>query len=122
MEKQIPPWIKSKEVINILLTCKQIQKRMRDSDNLHLEFIQLYDKLGKEFDNFFTEYTNIFIAILRGENLSTIASTLFYKDKIVKGHMTESELSDKLTTKYWPPELKAEADKKLKMMKDQGEL
>jgi hypothetical protein len=103
-------------------TIKKIQNRMKDSDVTNLEYIRVYDKLGKEFDHFFNRYTNIFVKVVRGENLKTIASVLFYKDKVNRGLITEAELSDKLAQKYLTPEMKAQSDAKLKEMKSRGEI
>jgi len=114
--------ITSLEVINIMKTIKQIQKRMKDPDVSKLEYIRVYDQLGREFDDFFTRYTNIFISVIRGEDLTTLASVLYYKDQVLRGLVTEEELSDKLAKKYLPTHLKAESDARIKEMKARGEL
>ena len=109
--------IMSPEVMETLKTIKQIQKRMTDPDISGLEYIVVYDKLGKEFDDFFTRYTGIFVKVIRGEDLSTIASALYYKSQVSKGLITEDKLADMLSAKYLPANLKAESDIKLKEMK-----
>lgn len=114
--------IKSTEIINMMRTIKAIQKRMKDPDIICLEYIRVYDQLGREFNDFFEKYTSIFVKVIRGENLNTLASVLYYKDQVLRGIITEAELSDKLATKYLPAKLKAESDAKLKEMKDKGEL
>ena len=114
--------ITSPEVINIMKTIKQIQKRMKDPDVVKLEYIRVYDQLGREFDDFFTRYTSIFISVIRGEDLATLASVLYSKDQVLRGLITEAELADKLAKKYFPAHLKAESDARLKEMKAKGEL
>lgn len=110
--------ITTPSVLFIMKTIKQIQKRMKDPDIARLEYIIMYDTLGKEFNEFFENYTGIFIKVIRGENLSTVASALYYKDKIERGLMTQDQLSDMLATKYLPANLKAEADAKIREMKE----
>jgi hypothetical protein len=114
--------ITTPSVINILRTIKAIQKRMKDPDVSGLEYIKVYDKLGKEFPDFFDTQTKIFTKVIRGENLNTVASVLYYKDKVERGLITESQLSELLAKKYLPEHLKNESDAKIKEMKDNGEL
>lgn len=114
--------ITSPEIINIMKTIKLIQKRMKMTDIANLEYIRVYDTLSKEFDTFFTRYTSMFISVIRGENLTTLASVLYYKDQVLRGLITEQELADKLAAKYFPANLKAESDAKLKEMKERGEI
>ena len=114
--------ITTPSVIYIIKTIKEIQKRMKDPDIAKLEYIRVYDTLGKEFDHFFNKYTGIFVKVIRGENLSTLASVLYYKDKVAKGLLTEEQLADRLAKKYLPANLKSESDAKLKEMKEKGEL
>ena len=114
--------ITSPSIISIMKTIKQIQKRMKDPDISELEYIRVYDTLSKEFEDFFDRYTGIFIKVIRGENLSTVASVLYYKDKVDRGLMSQEELSDLLAKKYLPADLKAQSDAKLKEMKEKGEL
>ena len=114
--------ITTPDVMYIMQTIKAIQKRMKDPDIVNLEYIRVYDQLGKEFDDFFNSYTGIFVKVIRGENLSTLASVLYYKDKVARGLITEEELADKLAHKYLPANLKSESDARLKELKDKGEL
>ena len=114
--------ITTPSVINIMTTIKAIQKRLKDPDIAGLEYIRVYDQLGREFDDFFTKYTGIFVKVIRGESLSTIASVLYYKDKVARGLITEEELADRLAKKYLPADLKSESDAKLKELKAKGEL
>lgn len=115
-------YISSPKLVHILKTIKNIQKRMKDPDIKNLDFIQIYDKLGKEFEDFFNKYTKIFTMIIKGEDLSVVASVLYYKDKIEKGLMTEQQLSDMLAEKYLPKHLKMEADARIREMRDKGEI
>lgn len=114
---QIPPEITTPEIIYILRTIKQIQKRMKDPDIANLDYINVYDQLGREFDYFFNRYTSIFVKVVRGESLSTVAAILFYRDKMAKGLITEEQLSDMLAKKYLPENLKKESDARIKEMK-----
>ena len=109
--------ITSPNVLSILRTIKQIQTRMKDPDIAKLEYIRVYDVLGREFDDFFNTYTSIFVKVIRGENLSTLASVLYYKDKVERNLMTEEELSDMLAKRFLPTHLKEDSDAKLKEMK-----
>lgn len=108
--------ITSPKILYIMKTIKAIQKRMKDYDNLGLQYIELYDKLGKEFIQFFDDYTTIFTKVIRGEKLNLIASVLYYKDKVDKGLITEAQLGDMLSKKYMPAHLKEESDKLIKQM------
>jgi len=114
--------IKTPEIIDIMRTIKQIQKRMKDPDVSGLEYIRVYDKLGREFDSFFNRYTGIFVKVIRGENLNTLASVLYYRDQMARGLITEDQLRDQLASKYLPAHLKAESDIKLKEMQEKGEI
>lgn len=114
--------ITSPEVINIMQNIKAIQKRMKESDVRNLQYAEAYDKLSHEFNTFFERYTGIFIKVIRGENLNTLASVLYYRDQVLRGLMSEEDLSDKLASTYLPANLKADADIKMKEMKEQGKL
>ncbi len=111
------PW-----VIDMMLTIKAIQKRMKDPDVAGLEYIRVYDKLGKEFQQFFDENTKIFTKVIRGESFNTIGPILYYKDQIARGLLSESELSNRLADKFLTKEQKAESDAKIKEMKETGKL
>lgn len=114
--------ITTPSVLYIMKTIKAIQKRMKDPDLVNLDYIKVYTQLVKEFSEFADKYTRIFTKVVRGENLDTVASVLYYKDKIARGLMTEEQLSDLLATKYLPNHLKQEADAKIKQMKEKGEI
>ena len=109
--------VKSPEVIYILQTIKKIQQRMKDPEILQMEFIRRYDKLSYEFNEFFERYTGIFARVVKGENLDVLASVLYQRDQVLRGIITEEELSNKLAEKYLTKEQKADADQKLKEMK-----
>lgn len=114
--------ITTPSVIYIMKTIKQIQKRLKDPEIASMEYIRVYDALSQEFSEFFDKYTGIFIKVIRGENLSTVASALYYKDKVDRGLITQEKLSDMLASKYLPADLKAQADQKIQEMKEKGEL
>lgn len=109
--------ITTPSVLYIMKTIKEIQKRMKDPDLVKSEYIVVYTKLEEEFSEFADNHTRIFTKVVRGENLNTIASALYYKDKISRGLMTEEQLSDMLATKYLPSHLKEDADAKIKELK-----
>jgi len=109
--------IKSPEVVYILQTIKKIQQRMKDPEILQMEFIRRYDKLSYEFNEFFERYTGIFARVVKGENLDVLASVLYQRDQVLRGIITEEELSNKLAEKYLTKEQKADADQKLKEMR-----
>jgi hypothetical protein len=110
--------ITSIEILYIIKTIKNIQERLNDPDIVHLEYIRVYDTLGKEFEYFFNTYTNIFVKVIRGDNLSILASVLYYRDKHLKGEVTEEWLADKLAQTYFPEDLKKESDTQLKKLKE----
>lgn len=114
--------ITSPKLCNILKTIKSIQKRMKDPDVSNLDYIRIYDKLGKEFEDFFDKYTKIFTKVIRGDDLNIVISALYYKDKIDRGLMNESELSEMLAEKYLQPDLKKDSDAKIKEMREKGEI
>ena len=112
--------ISTPEVLYIIKTIKQIQKRMKDPDMTNIEYIRVYDKLSHEFDDFFNRYTGIFAKVTKGEDLSVLASALYYKDQVAKGLISEADLSNKLAETYLPKKLKDESDMKIKSMKNEG--
>ena len=114
--------ITSPNVVYIMRTIKAIQKRMKDPDIVNLEYIRVYDTLGKEFLDFFDNNTAIFTKVIRGENLNTIASVLYYKDKVDRGLITEEQVSNMLMKKFLPTQLREEAEAKMKEMKERGEM
>lgn len=114
--------IEHPEIIDILKTIKMIQHRMKDPDIRDLEYIEVYDKLGKEFNDFFDKHTGIFVKVISGDNVDVLASVLFYRDKVLRNLIPEHELSDKLANKYLPANLKAESDIKLKELMEKGKL
>lgn len=114
--------ITSPHTVYMLKTIKNIQKRMKDPDIVNLEYVRVYDILGKEFSYFADVHTRIFTKVIRGESFNTIAPILFYKDKIEKGSMTEQELSNMLAEKYIPKHLKEESDAKIKEMSQNGNI
>jgi hypothetical protein len=114
--------IASPDLIYIMTTIKQIQRRMKDPDVVNLEYIRVYDQLGREFDHFFNRYTGIFIRVIKGEDLSILAAVLYYKDQVRQGKISEADLADKLAKKYMPAHLKEDSDRKLTEMRMNNEL
>lgn len=114
--------ISSPDVLYIITNIKLIQQRMKDPEIVNMEYIRIYDTLSREFDDFFMKYTGIFARVTKGESLNVLASALYYKNKIEKGDMTESALSDKLASIYLTEGQKKDADERIKVMKANGEL
>lgn len=114
--------ITTPSVLNMMRTIKQIQKRMNDPDLKNLEYPRVYDTLSKEFDDFFNTNTSIFIKVTRGEDLSILASALYYKDQVERGLMKEAQVADLVASRYMPGHLKKESDIRLKEMKEKGEI
>lgn len=108
--------IGSPNLIYIMKTIKQIQKRLKDPEIASMEYIRIYDQLGREFDHFFNRYTGIFIKVINGEDLSILAAVLYYRDQVNQGKISEKELADKLANKYMTSEMKADSDRKLMEM------
>ncbi|AAV50653.1 hypothetical protein [Acanthamoeba castellanii mimivirus] len=109
-------------IIDIIKSIKQIQQRMKDPEIASLEYIKMYDVLGKEFYHFSERHTKIFTEVLQKKNLNTVVSVLYYKDKVEKGELTEEQLQNMLAEKYLPKHLKEEADSRIKEMKERGEI
>lgn len=114
--------IKSPEIRDTIRTIKNIQARLKDEDVKHLSYIETYDKLSYEFNDFFENqnHTRIFITVIKGEDLSTLVSSLYYKDKVINGELTEQYVSDKLAEKFFPKELKEESDKRINELNKKG--
>lgn len=111
--------ISNPEVLLMIQTIKNIQKRMKDPDCMNIQYMDLYDKLGREFNWFSDTYTTIFTMVIRGENMQMVGTILFYRDKVLNGLMTEEELGDLLSAKFLPIDLKKESDQKIKLMKSE---
>ncbi|BCS83171.1 hypothetical protein QLL95_gp0952 [Cotonvirus japonicus] len=109
-------------IIDILKTIKKIQLRMKDPDLISMDYISVYDTLGKEFSVFSDKYTKIFTDVVQKKNLNTTASVLYYKDKVERGLMSEEELQNMLAEKFLPKHLKEESDAKILEMKKTGEI
>ena len=114
--------IKSLEIINIMKTIKIIQTRMKDPDMMQLSYIRVYDALGKEFSHFSDKYTKIFTMVIRGENLNTITTVLYYRDKVIRGLMTEEQLMELLKKKFLTEEQQKAADIAINKMREDGQI
>jgi len=121
LEQQIPV-ITEPEMVNIITTMKQIRQRMKHPSVRNLDFIHMYDQLGREFNDFFERYTGIFVKIIKGDDLRVLVSALYFKDRISKGMTTESSLADRMAGQYMGEDLKRESDTRLKEMKENGTL
>ena len=114
--------ITTPSVLYVMHSIKALQKRMKDPDLVNAEYIRVYDILGREFQTFADSYTAIFTKVIRGESLSTIASALYYKDRIARNLIKEAELSEMLAEKYLPAHLKQESDQKIREMRESGQI
>ena len=108
--------IESPQIKLIIATIKQIQKRLKDDDIRNLEYNRVYHQLSNEFNSFFEKYTSLFIKVIRGEDLKTVASILFYKDKVLTGKITENQVTQMLANKYLPENIRDDVNKKLAEM------
>ena len=108
--------IESPQMKLVILTIKKIQQRLKDPDVKNLEFSTVYEKLSHEFNDFFEKYTSIYVKVIRGEDLATLSSIIYYKDKVLSGKMSESDVSNMLAKKYLPENLKNESDKRISEM------
>ena len=99
VEEQIPV-ITEPEMVSIIMTMKEIRTRMKDPSVRDLDFIHMYDQLGREFNDFFERYTGIFVKIIKGDDLRVLVSALYYKDRISKGFLTEATLADRLAKQH----------------------
>lgn len=106
--------IKSPEIRNVIRTIKSIQTRLKEEDVKHLSYIETYDKLSYEFNDFFENHTRIFITVIKGEDLSSLVSSLYYKDKVINGELTEKYVADELAEKFIPKELRQQSDNQSK--------
>lgn len=93
-------YIENEKIQLILLTIKKMQKRMLDKEFESAEFNTIYTKLSEEFNDFFINYGSIFTKVIQGEDLSTIAGILFYRDKVLSGKMQECKVAELLKKKY----------------------
>lgn len=108
--------IESPQMKVVVTTIKEIQKRLKDSDIKNLEFSRAYDILSNEFNDFFLKYTSIFIKVIRGEDLATVAAVIFYKDKVLSGKLSETDVMNMTMAKFLPENLQADAKKKMAEM------
>lgn len=92
--------LSSPQVLYIIDTIKKIQKRMKEPDLINSPYIEVFDTISKEFSSFSDNYTYIMTLVVKGENLNTVASILYYKDLHEKGLITEEELANSLAKKY----------------------
>ena len=108
--------IVSEPVIEKIKKIKEILKRSKEEDLQRLDFAHRYEKLVAEFPEFVEKHPSIFNKILREESMDIIAASLYYRDRIDRGLMTERELGDMLATQYFPKHLKEESDAKINDM------
>lgn len=114
--------ITTPHVLYIIRTIKSIQKRIMDPDMRNQEEIWVYDQMTREFCEFCDCHKEIFRRVVRGEDLSIVAGALYYEDRMCRGLLTKEKLSDDLHTKFLPPDLKLEADKRISEMRANGEI
>jgi len=112
--------ISTLSVLSTIRIIKQIQKRMKDPDVRDLEYVRVYDKLSREFDDFFNKRTAIFIKVIRGESLDILAAALYYQDQVARGLITEEEVANLVFKLHiTDPKLQAESAANLAALKNQ---
>jgi len=111
--------IKSPELVFVIQTIKSMQRRMKEPDLIVEEYAVVHNTLADEFPEFFEKHPTIFVKTIRNESMDIIASTLFHKEQINLGLLTEEEFADKLATQFLPKNLKEESDRILKEQKNQ---
>lgn len=98
--------IESPSIRAMIDTIKVIRKRLRDPDISYLGPADKYDRLSKEFNTFFESETQLFIKVIRGESPYIISSILIYKDLVMRGEMTESDIGKCLADKFIPKHIR----------------
>lgn len=104
-------------ILHIIKTIKQIQERKRDPAISKLEFTEMYSILSEEFSDFADQYTTIFSTVIRGERLDMVARSLYYKDQLLRGLITEEEIADKIAATVIPLNLRTDVDDALSRIK-----
>jgi predicted unusual protein kinase regulating ubiquinone biosynthesis (AarF/ABC1/UbiB family) len=110
-------------------TVRAIRKRLLDPKLSSLSFPEIYQKLSDEFPSFSSEQPRMFVRLVettkpettpeeRQKIFDRITSILYYRDKVMRGLMTEEEVADIVAGKFLTPELKAESDRRLKEMRN----
>jgi hypothetical protein len=98
--------LKDPEMIELVNLIKMVQTKMKEPDNTNLEYVQIYDKMAREFPDFSDRYPSIFTRVIQGKALDTLASAIFYQDKIRQGVYTETQLANTLADHYIPEEIR----------------
>jgi len=84
-------------------------ERMQAPDIINLTFPHRYQKLSDEFPEFIDEVPNLFMKIVKGEDIEMLSVMIFYMDEIKAGKITmeraEKEMGIILANLFMPPEL-----------------
>lgn len=110
-------------------TVRAIRKRIEEPGIRTLTFPEIYQKMSEEFPTFADQQPRMFVRLIETTKPETseaqkktiidnIVSVLYYRDRVVRGLMTEEEVADIVAGKYLTPELKAESDRRLKAMRE----
>lgn len=99
------PKIKSTQIIYIISSIKNIQHRMLEPELINADYATVYSVLQSEFNDFYEKYDKIFKLVVDGENLYTVASILYFKNKCDQGLASEQEVADMVNSKFIPENL-----------------
>lgn len=110
-------------------TVRAIKIRINQNDVKTLSFPEIYQKMTDEFPTFASQQPRMFVRLIettkpemtpveKQKVMDNICSVLYYRDKVVRGLITEEEVADIVAGRYLTPELKAESDRLLKKMRD----
>lgn len=98
----ITPRQDQESVTSIISNIKHIKHLMNQPEYSKLSFGQLHLKLVKipRVGEFQMNNSTIFNMVISKRDLTTIASILYYKNKVDSGVMTSEELASKVSQKY----------------------
>lgn len=90
----------------IIITVKEMQKRMLDQDLVNEEFAVNYDRLSREFNDFFEKYPNIFSLVVKCKDPYVLAQIVYFYSKCMKGEKSEEEIANMVFSKLHKPNQK----------------
>src|SRR5690625_3952520 len=99
-------FINNQEIKDIILTIKEIQKRMNLHQESSMKFPVMYEKLTNEFKSFSKNFPFIFDMVLHNKSLETIASALYYRNRMENNEINEKQITKQLVDKYFPDDIK----------------
>lgn len=93
-------------VLEKLVVIKNIQSVMKEPSMIHKSFAETYQRLSEQFEDFANQYPLIFTKVVRGDDLSTLAGSLYYEHCVETGTITSEALAQNLFDHYASDELK----------------